>query len=74
MIYATTLRFKSSCYCFASDEDGAVTTDWIVLTAGIMLMGVFAVQQIKPAQDALGEDIKNSLEAGVPTLPTPVFQ
>ncbi|WP_424940579.1 hypothetical protein [Aliiroseovarius sp. S253] len=27
---------------FARDEDGAVTVDWVVLTAAILMIGMFA--------------------------------
>ncbi len=54
--------------CFLSDEGGAITVDWVVLTAGIMLMGIVAVAQIKNDQDQIGEDIRTSLEAGAGTL------
>jgi Flp pilus assembly pilin Flp len=31
---------------FRADEDGAVTVDWVVLTAGAMVLGLLVVREI----------------------------
>jgi Flp pilus assembly pilin Flp len=33
---------------FAKDEDGAVTVDWVVLTAAIVGLGLVVMNAIKP--------------------------
>jgi Flp pilus assembly pilin Flp len=40
------------CRQFLEDEDGAVTVDWVVLTAGVV---VFAVIVMPPIQSAIVE-------------------
>ena len=34
---------------FAKDEDGAVTVDWVVLTAAIVFLGLIVMSTIQPA-------------------------
>lgn len=44
---------------FACDESGAVTVDWVVLTAALMLMGAIAVSIYRPGLDGAAADINN---------------
>ncbi len=53
---------------FISSESGAVTVDWVVLTAATCLLGALFVIQIKGPQDELGVKIENSLTAESATL------
>ncbi|TCO69185.1 Flp family type IVb pilin [Rhodovulum euryhalinum] len=46
---------------FRSDESGAVTVDWVVLTAAIVGLGIAVLSQVKTGVDALAVDIKTSL-------------
>lgn len=53
---------------FISSESGAVTVDWVVLTAATCLLGALFVVQIKGPQDQIGVQIENSLTAESATL------
>ena len=46
---------------FASDESGAVTTDWVVLTAAIVGMGVVVVGAVGTRMITLGPEVTASL-------------
>lgn len=43
------------------DESGAVSVDWVVLTAGIVGVAALAVAQISDATDSLSGKVKDSL-------------
>ena len=47
---------------FKNDESGAVTVDWVVLTAAVVGLGLIVMNQITPAIDAAGAVIKTDLE------------
>lgn len=49
--------FKS----FKSDESGAVTVDWVVLTAAIVGLGLVVMNAIEPAITAAGTQIATDL-------------
>lgn len=59
---------------FRADEDGAVTTDFVVLTASVMMMGAAHVHDIATqsvviadrVEDCLTEDISELLVGGNP--------
>lgn len=51
-------NFASS---FLADDDGAVTVDWVVLTAGIVLLGVMVLAGIRIALDTASSDIAVSI-------------
>ncbi|PVH29351.1 hypothetical protein DDE20_08310 [Pararhodobacter oceanensis] len=56
---------------FAADESGAVTVDWVVLTAAIVGLGLAVVTSVRTGVNSLGTDISNSLTtASVATLST----
>ncbi|MCB1396004.1 MAG: hypothetical protein H6898_01940 [Rhodobacter sp.] len=56
---------------FLVDEDGAVTTDWVVLTAAIVGLGLAVVASLRSGAGALGTDISTALtSASVATLGT----
>ena len=42
---------------FRNDEDGAVTVDWVVLTAAIVGLGVAAVATVEGGVDGLASNI-----------------
>jgi Flp pilus assembly pilin Flp len=48
---------------FANDESGAVTVDWVVLTAGIVVLGVFVMQTIGASVEGLASDIATEVAA-----------
>ena len=48
---------------FAADKDGAVTVDWVVLTAAIVGIAIAVISTIKGGVDAAATDISNALTA-----------
>ena len=46
---------------FASDETGAVTVDWVVLTAAIIAIGIAVLAIIEEGIGDLGINISNTL-------------
>ncbi|MBU2889035.1 Flp family type IVb pilin [Celeribacter halophilus] len=46
---------------FARDEDGAVTVDWVVLTAAIVGLGVAVLTTVSGGVQSLGGKISSSL-------------
>lgn len=47
---------------FISDESGAVTVDWVVLTAGVVALGLVVRAFIAPAIAELSMDTEEVLE------------
>ncbi len=47
---------------FAKDEDGAVTVDWVVLTAAIVGLGLVVMQTIRPGIQAAATSIDTNLD------------
>ncbi len=50
--------FKS----FKNDESGAVTVDWVVLTAAVVGLGLLVINQVRPAINAAGAQITTDLQ------------
>ena len=48
---------------FKSDESGAVTVDWVVLTAAIVGLGLLVFSFVRPAVSNVAEQIGKELEA-----------
>ena len=48
---------------FNKDEDGAVTVDWVVLTAAIVGLGLIVMGAIQPAISNLSTSIATEIEA-----------
>ena len=48
---------------FALDEDGAVTVDWVVLTAAVVALGIGAVSMIETSTDKLVTKITKEVDA-----------
>jgi Flp pilus assembly pilin Flp len=46
---------------FRTDEDGAVTVDWVVLTAAIVGLGIAVMAVVKPAAQGLATEIATEL-------------
>jgi Flp pilus assembly pilin Flp len=56
---------------FLADDSGAVTVDWVVLTAAIVGLGLAVVTSVRSGVGSLGTNISNSLSsASVATLGT----
>jgi len=53
---------------FAADEDGAVTVDWVVLTAAVVGLGIAVVTAVKGGAEGMGNNISAALENGTVTL------
>ena len=49
---------------FRNDEDGAVTVDWVVLTAAVVGLGIAGVTAVNTGITDLANEIQTSLEAG----------
>ena len=48
---------------FRNDEDGAVTVDWVVLTAAIVALGLVVGNAVSTGATELAEDIGGDLSA-----------
>ncbi len=48
---------------FANDESGAVTVDWVVLTAAIIGLGVAVMTSVGAGATDLADDIETNLKA-----------
>ena len=46
---------------FRNDEDGAVTVDWVVLTAAVVGLGVAGVSTVQSGIDGLAGTIETSV-------------
>lgn len=51
---------------FRKDEDGAVTVDWVVLTAAVVGLAVAAYSQIEQGAEELSNETKSFLDAQNP--------
>ncbi|MCW3783477.1 MULTISPECIES: hypothetical protein [Albidovulum] len=47
---------------FAADEDGAVTVDWVVLTAGACALSVATMLGMKGSMNSVGDAVKRYLD------------
>ncbi len=48
---------------FGKDEDGAVTVDWVVLTAAVVGLGVAGVATVSSGISSLANNIQDGIEA-----------
>lgn len=48
---------------FNQDEDGAVTVDWVVLTAAIVGLGIAVLTSVSGGTTSLADKISSSLSA-----------
>ena len=48
---------------FVKDEIGAVTVDWVVLTAGIVGLGIVVTNQIGASVVTVGTNIASNVQA-----------
>ena len=46
---------------YLKDEDGAVTVDWVVLTAAVVGLGVAAVSTVEGGVTSLASEIANAI-------------
>ena len=61
------MTFFANIKNFAADESGAVTVDWVVLTAAIVGLGIAVVTSVRTGVSTLGTNISTSLTTGTVT-------
>jgi len=54
---------------FREGESGAISVDWVVLTAGVMALGLLFVNIVKTGQDEIGSSLGGSLSSSATTIP-----
>ncbi len=52
---------------FRADEDGAVTVDWVVLTAAIVGLGIAVLTSVSGGTTSLADKISDELGSRFPT-------
>lgn len=55
------MNFVAKIKTFAADESGAVTVDWVVLTAAIVGLGIAVVASVRTGTLDIAENIETSL-------------
>ena len=55
------MTFFANIKNFAADESGAVTVDWVVLTAAIVGLGIAVVASVRTGVVGIGDTIQSSL-------------
>ncbi len=53
---------------FRADEDGAVTVDWVVLTAAIVGLGIAVLGSVRSGATTMAGNIESELETAVPNI------
>lgn len=56
---------------FLNDETGAVTVDWVVLTAAVVTLGLVVFNFVSPAVSRLADGIADELDAAGSAMLTP---
>lgn len=56
------IKFFKNLKNFKKDEDGAVTVDWVVLTAAVVALGVAAVGTVGTSMDGLASKIGTEID------------
>ena len=52
---------------FAADESGAVTVDWVVLTAAVVGLGLAVLSVVRPGIATMSENINTQLNKSIQT-------
>ena len=55
------MTFFANIKTFAADESGAVTVDWVVLTAAIVGLGIAVVASVRTGTTSVADLIEDSL-------------
>jgi len=55
------MKFFANIKTFAADESGAVTVDWVVLTAAIVGLGIAVVASVRSGVGSVAQQIDTSL-------------
>jgi len=58
---------------FRNDESGAVTVDWVVLTAAIVGLGIAVVASVRSGSEDVASTIGDRLTGSAETMGTPDF-
>ncbi|MCC7319810.1 MAG: hypothetical protein IT542_02405 [Rubellimicrobium sp.] len=53
---------------FRADEDGAVTVDWVVLTAAIVGLGIAVMASVRTGATTMAGNISTELQTAVPDI------
>ena len=53
---------------FHADEDGAVTVDWVVLTAAIVGLGIAVLGSVRTGATTMADNIEAQLGTAVPVV------
>ena len=53
---------------FRTDESGAVTVDWVVLTAAIVGLGIAVVATVRGGVNTMGTSIQGELGTAAPDV------
>lgn len=67
------MNFVAKIKTFAADESGAVTVDWVVLTAAIVGLGIAVIASVRGGTESIADAIGDSLEGGAETLGSITF-
>ncbi|MEM9344803.1 MAG: hypothetical protein AAGA87_17320 [Pseudomonadota bacterium] len=60
------MRFVETLRRFRDDEDGAITVDWVVLTAAVVGLSILVFGEIQDAVVAVGESIAAQILSVLP--------
>lgn len=61
------MNFVAKIKNFAADESGAVTVDWVVLTAAIVGLGIAVIASVRSGTQHVAQGIESSLETATIT-------
>lgn len=64
------MNFFKIAKTFRNDEDGAVTVDWVVLTAAIVGLGIAVLTQVSGGVKTLSENVSTQLETNGTNIKT----
>ncbi|MEM0937854.1 MAG: hypothetical protein AAF865_04620 [Pseudomonadota bacterium] len=59
------MTFLDKLKSFARDEDGAVTVDWVVLTAALVGLGIAVLAAVETGLSDLSNDISQELQSDI---------
>ena len=59
------MRLRTSAQSFSGDESGAVTVDWVVLTAALVGIALTLISTIRAGINEAATDIRNELTSAL---------
>ena len=65
-----TMKFLNILKRFQKNEDGAVTVDWVVLTAAVVGLGLVVMAAIRPQIETLSGEIATRIDQATPSATT----